>query len=34
MSLAGSLGIDPGLMHRVAVIGSGTLASCRTMAPS
>jgi H+/gluconate symporter-like permease len=25
MSLAAQLGIDPGLMHRVAVIGSGTL---------
>ncbi len=27
MELAGTLGIDPGLMHRVAVIGAGTLDS-------
>ena len=27
MQLAGELGIDPGLMHRVAVIGAGTLDS-------
>ena len=25
MQLAAQLGIDPGLMHRVAVIGAGTL---------
>jgi H+/gluconate symporter-like permease len=25
MQLAAELGIDPGLMHRVAVIGAGTL---------
>ena len=25
MALAGQYGIDPGLMHRIAVIGAGTL---------
>jgi hypothetical protein len=30
MQLAHELGIDPALMHRVAVIGAGTLAASRT----
>jgi H+/gluconate symporter-like permease len=34
MTLAAENGIDPGLMHRIAVIGAGTLDTCRTTARS
>jgi H+/gluconate symporter-like permease len=34
MKIAAEQGIDPGLMHRVAVIGAARSTCCRTMAPS
>jgi H+/gluconate symporter-like permease len=33
MTITSQTGINPAPMHRVAVIGSGTVIFCRTMAP-